>query len=82
MLGSIIKISKLIFAMFALRICAKLLEYRYNYCIPTHLALKKARCVFAYSANASKNKPVAVCDQNNGGFMKSNEIISTVFCQS
>ena len=60
--------------MFALRICAKLLEYWYNYCIPMHLALKKARCVFAYSTNASKNQPVAKCDHNNGGCMKSNEI--------
>jgi hypothetical protein len=46
MLGSIIKISKLIFAMFALRICANFLKYRYNYCIPDASRLKRRGAFF------------------------------------
>lgn len=46
MLGSIIKISKIIFAMFALRICANFLKYRYNYCIPDASRLIKGEVRF------------------------------------
>jgi hypothetical protein len=32
--------------------------------------------------NASKNQSVAACDHNNGGYMKSKEIFSTVFAKA
>lgn len=32
--------------------------------------------------NASNNQPVAKCDHNNGGYMKSNEIFSAVFAKA
>ena len=53
MLGSIIKISKLIFAMFALRICANFLKYRYNYCIPDASRLIKGEMRFFYLCQLS-----------------------------
>ena len=54
MLGSIITISELIVAMFALRICATVVKYRYNYCIPPNASrLRKGEVrFFACSANA------------------------------
>ena len=81
MLGSIITISELIVAMFALRICATVVKYRYNYCIPERISSKKGEMrslLFGLSCplrkNASKNQSVAACDHNNGGYMKSKEI--------
>jgi hypothetical protein len=46
MLGSIITISELIVAMFALRICATVVKYRYNYCIPERISSKERRGAF------------------------------------
>ena len=62
MLGSVIKISKLIFATLALRICATFLKLRYINA-RTHLAVLRRDAFFFpeiwIEGNASNNKPAA-----------------------
>ena len=53
MLGSIITISKLIVAMFALRICANFSENRYNYRIHERISSKERRGAFFFACSAN-----------------------------
>ena len=83
MLGSIITISELIVAMFALRICATVVKYRYNYCIPERISSKERRGAFSlYCDNASEKQIGCKFDHNIGGYVMSKGIFSTVFAKA